>query len=129
MQEALKAMQGRPEGAILTVSSMLGHVVPPNRGVAMYSASKHAVRAVMEGLRGELAAAGRPIKLCMLSPGLTATEFQQVADRSGSGGSSFFGDYKVLDADDVAEMALYMLATPPHVQVNEIFMRPMGQPH
>ncbi|ANY09186.1 SDR family oxidoreductase [Pseudonocardia sp. HH130630-07] len=56
--------------AVVNVSSMSGRRVPNPAG-AVYAASKHAVHAVSEGLRAELAPRG--VRVATLSPGFVRT--------------------------------------------------------
>ena len=67
---ALPHMQRQKSGHIINVSSVAGHKVRP--GGAVYSATKHAVRALSEGLRQEV----KPynIRTTVISPGAVATE-------------------------------------------------------
>src|SRR6266699_5059127 len=67
---ALPYMQRQRAGHIINVSSVAGHKVGP--GFAVYSATKHAVRALSEGLRQEV----KPynIRTTVISPGAVATE-------------------------------------------------------
>lgn len=71
-REALPLLQAS-RGTILNVSSVVGH-----RGVPLvggYSASKAALNALSEAWRAELAPRG--VKVLVVSPGLTATEFRE----------------------------------------------------
>src|SRR5205814_4629892 len=54
MREALKDMIDKQDAAIINISSLAGHRVPPGNRSTFYSASKHAVRAITEGMRTEL---------------------------------------------------------------------------
>ena len=62
---ALPYMQKQKAGHIINVSSVAGHKVRP--GSAVYAATKHAVRALSEGLRQEV----KPynIRTTVISPG------------------------------------------------------------
>src|SRR5260221_11759980 len=63
-------MKEQKSGHIINVSSVAGHKVGP--GFAVYAATKHAVRALSEGLRQEV----KPynIRTTIISPGAVATE-------------------------------------------------------
>src|SRR5215211_8921916 len=63
-------MKQQKAGHIINVSSVAGHKVGP--GFAVYAATKHAVRALSEGLRQEV----KPynIRTTVISPGTVATE-------------------------------------------------------
>ena len=67
---ALPYMKQQKAGHIINVSSVAGHKVGP--GSAVYAATKHAVRALSEGLRQEV----KPynIRTTVISPGAVATE-------------------------------------------------------
>ena len=70
--------------------------------------------AMGEALRQEVAETD--IKVTLIEPGMVDTPF---FDSSVSG---------ALEADDVARAVLFALAQPPHVDVNEILVRPIHQP-
>ncbi len=67
---ALPAMKQQKSGHIINVSSVAGHKV--RAGGAVYSATKHAVLTLSEGLRQEV----KPynIRTTVISPGAVATE-------------------------------------------------------
>ncbi len=129
MQEALRDMDGKPEGHIVNVSSIAGHRVPPNASALYYSATKHAVKALTDGLRMELVARKSPIRVGMISPGMVKTEFHQVSTGGAGASADFYARFRVLDAADVADGIVYMLAAPPHVAIHDIVMRSVEQPH
>ena len=66
--------QGR--GRIVNVSSVAGRVARPLTSI--YDATKHALEAISDGLRGELAPFG--VEVVIIEPGFILTEFAQVAD-------------------------------------------------
>ena len=76
---ALPHMKQQKAGHIINVSSVAGHKVGP--GGAVYAATKHAVRALSEGLRQEV----KPynIRTTVISPGAVATELPQQRHRAG----------------------------------------------
>ncbi|MEM1416983.1 MAG: SDR family NAD(P)-dependent oxidoreductase, partial [Myxococcota bacterium] len=107
-------------GHVVHVSSLSGHRV--TRGGAMYAASKHAVRAMTEGLRGELRALASGIRVTAISPGNVATDFV----------ARVFADYEpppypILEAKDVADAVAHVLAAPDHVAYHDLLMRPAQQ--
>ena len=97
-------------GHLLLTGSVAGHRVPPG---SMYSATKWAVGAMAESLRQELNGTG--VRVTLVSPGQTETAFfeDQVEWR--------------LRADDVARAVMWAVSQPPHVDVNEILIRPTAQ--
>jgi NADP-dependent 3-hydroxy acid dehydrogenase YdfG len=126
IQEAMPAMAARPEAAIINIGSLAGHRIPRRRGdpSVAYAASKHALRVFTDGLRMELSANRQPIKVALISPGLVDTPWHAAhgqADRESAYG------FRPLDPEDIAQAVLYILSTPPHVQVCDLLLRPSGQ--
>ncbi len=125
-REAVKDMRQRgDDGHIVHISSMAGHRVPPGSGV--YSATKFAVRALTEGLRQELRAAGSGIRVSAISPGFVETEFAALYHRSEDVARETYGRFPVLQPEDVANSVWHVLSAPPHVQIHDILMRPRDQ--
>ena len=124
--EAVKDMTGKEDAAIINVSSLAGHRVVPGRNVTYYAATKHALKALTEGLRSELQQENSPIKIGMISPGVVETAFHQTAD-PGGGAAQYHG--APLVPSDIAHAVLFMLSTARHVQINDIWIRPMTQFH
>jgi NADP-dependent 3-hydroxy acid dehydrogenase YdfG len=81
---------------------------------SLYSVTKHAVTAMGEALRQEVADTG--IKVTLIEPGAVDTPF---FDSTPS---------NALEPDDIARAVLFALTQPPHVDVNEILIRPIHQP-
>ena len=115
-------------GAALSIRASLGHFREQNRGHliltssvagrrvlpgSLYSATKHAVTAMGEALRQEIA--DTDIKMTLIEPGMVDTPF---FDNRPSG---------ALEADDIARAVLFALTQPAHVDVNEILIRPIHQ--
>ncbi len=126
-REAIADMRGRgDDGHVVHVSSMASHRVPPGSGV--YSASKYAVRALTEGLRAELRAAGSSIRVTAISPGYVETEFAEHYHKSAEAARKTYSRYKVLEAADIANGVTYILSQPKHVQIHDLLMRPTDQP-
>lgn len=126
-REAVRDMRERSNaGHIIHISSMSGHRVPASGGV--YAASKFAVRALTEGLRQELRAAGTQIKVSSVSPGFVETEFAEKFSQSAQKAREVYSQYPVLQPKDIAEAVWYLLCQPDHVQVHDILLRPTLQP-
>ena len=108
----------------------------------MYAATKYALRALSEGLRLEARDAGVPLRVSLVSPGRINTEFFDAlhagsstsggrkAGPTGTAGPRTDGRADAapaLSATDVADAILFALNAPPHVDVNDICVRPVGQ--
>lgn len=142
---AVQSMKARNAwGHILNVGSMMGHRVLVMPGVGgMYAATKHALRALTEGLRLEARAAGVPLRVSLVSPGRIDTEFfdavhggaagaaaARKAGGSGSAGPATdggAGPAAALTAGDVADAIMFALTAPARCDVNDIMVRPVEQ--
>jgi NADP-dependent 3-hydroxy acid dehydrogenase YdfG len=80
---------------------------------SLYSATKWAVTAMGEGARQELNGSG--VRVTLIEPGMTDTPFFDNRPQNP------------LHADDVARAVLWAVSQPPHVDVNEILVRPTAQ--
>jgi NADP-dependent 3-hydroxy acid dehydrogenase YdfG len=104
--EALKASRGH----LLLTGSVAGRRALPG---SLYSCTKWAVTAMGEAARLELDGTG--VRVTLIEPGLVDTPFfdAPVSD--------------ALESDDIARAVLYAVSQPPHVDVNEILVRPTAQ--
>ncbi len=75
-QLVIPIMREQGSGRIINISSVAGRIARPLSSV--YDATKHALEAVSDGLREELAPFG--IKVVIIEPGFIITEFLQVAN-------------------------------------------------
>jgi len=132
-REALVSMKERnvDDGQILHISSVAGHlVVAPYLVSAMYSASKHAVKALTEGLRQELRQAKSKIRVASISPAATETGFfgaqRNLSEEAATKKYTSMG-FKCLEAKDIADSVLHVLSAPPHVQVTDVVVWPTEQ--
>ena len=118
-------MRKRKTGHIVNISSVAGRVVFPAGSV--YCATKYAVNAFTEGLRQELSARSN-IRVTCIEPGVVATELvNTITDRSLREFVENTKRMEALRAEDIADSVLYAVGSPPHVNVNEILIRPITQ--
>jgi NADP-dependent 3-hydroxy acid dehydrogenase YdfG len=111
IRACLPHFRERNAGHVLLTSSVAGRRVLPG---SLYSATKHAVTAMGEALRQEVS--DTDIKVTLIEPGMVDTPF---FDDAPSG---------ALEADDIARAVLFALTQPPHVDINEVLVRPIHQP-
>ncbi len=126
-REALKRMQPQNSGHIVHLGSMSGHRVSGGGGMAMYSATKFAVRSLLEGLRQELRAANSAVRVSAISPGFVETEFAEKFHQDAAKAAETYSRFPVLQAEDIAEAVCYVLTQPEHVQIHDILLRPTQQ--
>jgi short-subunit dehydrogenase len=75
-QLVIPVMRRQASGRIVNISSVAGRIARPLSSI--YDATKHALEAISDGLRGELAPFG--IKVVVIEPGFIVTEFLGVAN-------------------------------------------------
>ncbi|KAJ8783975.1 hypothetical protein J1605_009018 [Eschrichtius robustus] len=129
-REAYQSMRERKvdDGHIININSMSGHQVPPQSVAHFYSATKYAVTALTEGLRQELREAQTHIRATCISPGVVETQFAfKLHDKDPEKAAAIYEHMKCLKPEDVAKAVIYVLSTPPHVQIGDIQMRPTEQ--
>jgi len=124
VRATLPAMIARRAGDVVLLGSVAGRQVYP--GGAVYCASKHAVRALYEGLR--LDAAGTGVRFSTVDPGLVHTEFGMVRFRGDrERAEKPYEGMTPLSPRDVAEAIVWVLERPPHVNVGELVLWPTDQ--
>jgi len=120
----LLTMQKQKSGHIINVSSVAGHKV--RAGGAVYSATKHAVRVISEGLRIEV----KPydIRTTVISPGAVDTELtDSITEPDVAQNIKTFYAQVAIPADSFARVVAFAITQPPEVDINEILYRPTRQ--
>lgn len=116
-------------GTIINISSISGHRLSPGGASGhFYSATKHAVRVLSEGMRREMRTAGPDctIRVSMISPGAVETEFFN-RFHGEEKGKQFLETSPHLKPEDIATLVITILALPEHVSVDDIIVRPTLQ--
>jgi NADP-dependent 3-hydroxy acid dehydrogenase YdfG len=120
----LPLLRRGPRAHIVNLGSVAGFEVYP--GGVGYTASKHAVRAITRTLRLELM--GEPIRVTEIEPGMVDTEFSLVrfkGDRARA--DAVYKGMQPLTGADVADCIVWVVTRPPHVNVDEMVVRPIAQ--
>ncbi len=120
----LPGMVQRKSGTVINIASIAGREVYPSGSV--YCATKHAVRALSEGMRIDVNGTG--VRVCNLDPGLVETEFSEVRFRGDTDrAEKVYEGYTPLHGRDIAESALFCATRPPHVVVADMLVLPVAQ--
>lgn len=120
----LPGMKQRNRGQIINIGSVSGYLTYP--GGSVYCSTKFAVRAITQSLRQELL--GTPIRVNLVNPGATNTEFSQVRFKGDQGrADAVYQGMQPLTAKDVAESILFCMHQPLHVNIDEILVMPLAQ--
>jgi NADP-dependent 3-hydroxy acid dehydrogenase YdfG len=106
------------QGQVVFVNSGSGFQ-PARAGWAAYAASKHALRALADGLRGEVHPQG--VRVITVFPGRTATAMQEEVHRYEG---RPYDPERFLQPGDVASVVVNALALPCTAEVTEVRVRP-----
>ena len=123
-REVVPLMAARGSGTVIHIGSIAGRQVYPGGGV--YCGTKHAVRAISEGLRIDLLGSG--LRVSCIDPGIVQTEFSEVrfhGDRERA--KKVYEGVTPLTAGDIAEAVLFTATRPPHVVISDMMVLPTDQ--
>ncbi len=120
----LPALLASGDGHVVNVGSVAGF--ESYSGGAGYTVAKHAVRTLTRTLRLELV--GKTVRVTEIAPGLVETEFSKVRfDGDEERAAKVYEGMTPLTAEDVADCVVYAATRPPHVNIDEIVVRPRDQ--
>ncbi|WP_454164611.1 SDR family oxidoreductase [Gordonia iterans] len=120
----LPALIASGDGLIVTVTSIAALDVYDNG--AGYTSAKHAQGVLHRTLRGELL--GKPVRLTEICPGMVETEFSLVRfDGDSDRADKIYQGLTPLTADDVADVIAFAASRPPHVNLDQIVLKPRDQ--
>ncbi|MFL5826243.1 MAG: SDR family oxidoreductase [Thermoleophilaceae bacterium] len=111
IRAALTHFREGGRGHFVLTSSVAGRRALPG---SLYAATKWAVTAMGEGLRQEVS--DSDMRVTLIEPGAVDTPFFDNRPQAA------------MEADDVARAVMFAVSQPPHVDVNEILIRPVRQP-
>jgi 3-hydroxy acid dehydrogenase/malonic semialdehyde reductase len=121
---ALPGMVSRGRGHIVNLGSVAGSF--PYPGGNVYGATKAFVERFSSNLRADLL--GTPIRVTSIEPGMVETEFSVVrfgGDRAKA--DAVYAGMTPLVAKDIADLVLFAVTRPPHVNVNRLEVMPVDQ--
>ena len=113
----LPIMRRQQDGVLIHTSSWAGKYVSPVSGTA-YTAAKHAVVAMSESINVEEFRNG--IRSSVLCPNEIATPILEKRPIKATEAEKA----RMLQAEDMARLILYIACQPPHVCINEVVISP-----
>ena len=120
---ALPVFRRQGFGHFVNTASTAAFRVTPAQSV--YAGTKMAVRAISEGLRQE---AGQNLRVTIISPGMTSTNFaESVTDPTARAELEQRRDVIAMAPEAVARAIAFAIEQPPDVDVGEIVVRPTAQ--
>jgi NADP-dependent 3-hydroxy acid dehydrogenase YdfG len=120
---ALPGFQAQRSGHFVNVISTAGLRILPT--MAVYAATKNAVRTVAEALRQE---AGPDLRVTSISPGYVETNFSDsITDAGIRAGIAERGDSIAIPPSAIARAIAFAIEQPADVEMGEIVVRPTAQ--
>lgn len=120
----LPALIDSGDGLIVTITSVAA--LGSYDGGAGYTSAKHAQALLHRTLRGELL--GKPVRLTEICPGMVETEFSLVRfDGDAQKAADVYAGVTPLIAEDIAEIVGFVASRPPHVNLDQIIVKPRDQ--
>ena len=124
IRAALPLMLNNPGSSIINIGSVAGHTV--YEGGAAYCAAKAGELQITRALRLELCGTG--IRVCTVDPGLAETEFSLVRFKGDAAQArKVYEGTQPLTANDIADILLWIASRPPHVNIDELIVKPTDQ--
>jgi NADP-dependent 3-hydroxy acid dehydrogenase YdfG len=124
VRAALPLMVNHPGSSILNVGSYAGHAV--YEGGAAYCAAKAGELQLTRALRLELNGTG--VRVSSIDPGLAETEFSLVRFKGDAArAAKTYEGMTPLSAEDIADILVWVASRPPHVNIDEMLIKPVDQ--
>jgi serine 3-dehydrogenase len=121
---ALPFLINNPGGSIINIGSYAAHSV--YEGGAAYCAAKAGELQITRTLRLELSGTG--LRVSTIDPGLAETEFSLVRFKGDSAlAKKTYEGTNPLTAEDIAEILVWVASRPPHVNIDEMLIKPVDQ--
>ena len=121
---ALPLMPHDAGASIINIGSVAGHTAYEGGGV--YCAAKAGELQITRALRLELLGTG--IRVGTVDPGLAETEFSLVRFKGDAAGAKkVYEGTHPLTARDIAEILVWIAGRPPHVNIDELIVKPVDQ--
>jgi NADP-dependent 3-hydroxy acid dehydrogenase YdfG len=125
-QALLPALVASGTGVVVNLGSTAGRIA--YEGGGGYTAAKHGTQVVSETLRLELY--DQPVRICEIAPGMVRTDEFALVRFDGDqekADNVYAGVAEPLVADDIADAIAWVVTRPPHVNVDELVIRPRAQ--
>ena len=124
IRAALPLMPRNDGASIINIGSVAGHVA--YEGGSAYCAAKAGELQITRALRLELFGTG--IRVGSVDPGLAETEFSLVRFKGDAAAAKkVYQGTNPLTARDIAETLVWVATRPPHVNIDDIIIKPVDQ--
>lgn len=120
----LPLITNNPGSSIINIGSIAGHTA--YEGGAAYCAAKAGELQITRALRLELCGTG--VRVSTIDPGFAETEFSLVRFKGDAArAKKVYEGLNALTAEDIAETIVWVATRPPHVNIDELMIKPTDQ--
>ena len=120
----LPLIANNPGSTIINIGSIAGHTA--YEGGAAYCAAKAGELKITQALRLELCGTG--VRVSTVDPGFAETEFSLVRFKGDAErAKKVYEGLEALTDDDIAETLVWIASRPPHVNIDEVLIKPTDQ--
>lgn len=120
----LPMLTNNPGSSILNIGSIAGRTA--YEGGSAYCAAKAGELKITQALRLELCGTG--VRVATIDPGFAETEFSIVRFKGDTErAKKVYEGLNALTADDIAETLVWIASRPPHVNIDELVIKPTDQ--
>ena len=122
----LPRMVERDHGHVVNIGSTAGRWTYPRGNV--YCGTKFGVKGISEGMNMDLA--GTKVRVSSVDPGLVETEFSEVRFHGDEErAEKVYQGYTPLTPEDIADVVLFVVNAPEHVDLFNVVVMPTDQRH
>jgi hypothetical protein len=119
-----KKMKQKKSGHIINISSIAGKMA--YAGGNVYCATKAAVESLSQSMN--IDAAGTNIRVSNVAPGAVETNFSTTRFHGDDAkADAVYEGFQALRAEDIAEIVVYVLNAPSHVNIQDLLVMPTAQ--
>jgi NADP-dependent 3-hydroxy acid dehydrogenase YdfG len=124
LREVIPQMRKNNKGHIVNIGSIAGEIAYPNGNV--YCSTKAAVKVINEAVNIDLI--GTAVKVSNIMPGAVNTEFSKVRFKGDQEkADKVYQGFKPLTGDDIADLIVFILNTPDHINIQSTLVTPINQ--
>lgn len=123
-ERVLPLLVAQGSGHIINLGSVASHGV--YAGGSVYTASKHAEKAITQALRLEVL--GQGVRVTSVDPGMVESEFSIVRFRGDEAqAAKIYAGVEPLTPADIAECIVWAASRPHHVNIDQMIVKPTDQ--
>jgi len=119
----LPKMKEKGTGHVVNIGSIAGEMAYPGGNV--YCATKAAVHSLSQSMNIDLQGTG--VRVSNVAPGAVETSFSNTRLGDDKKADAVYEGYEALRAEDIAELILYILNAPAHVNIQDTLIMPTAQ--